>query len=189
MKLIKKIIVFGIVIMKLIKKIIVFGSMFFVLSILVFLLSMYIYVIYEWNTFFNNKEDMTWASQYQGKKIDFCAQEDWADSIVVDEEVLQSPSGNFFVKRNPAVDVGRNFAIYKGDSSTPVLVSIESHDLGGFQIKWALNETYILYLVPEDLTANFSKPEIYIGNLKTGKVIHLAGGTQSHCVLYDDEAW
>jgi hypothetical protein len=127
-------------------------------------------------------ENLVWASTFAEKEFDFCKFEEWPSSPRVklgDDFVFTSPRQQFSLGEEEA-----NIANFSNtkivDLISKKVALVFPHSSGSSEVKWDPEEKYAIALlgVSKD---DFSNAEIHIGNLKTGKTMHLKDAKVSSC--------
>ncbi len=136
----------------------------------------------EARDFFTDPNDLTWASQYFDKKIDFC-DSSWKESVVLksgEEGGFISPSGRFKIKPNREKNEGVDLFLI--DTQTSRRFKVESTYLSSGEFKWTKDEHFLIFST--SITKDDWFPaEIFISDTSTGRTMYLGDSKFYECEL------
>lgn len=136
----------------------------------------------EARDFFTDPNDLTWASQYLDKKIDFC-DSTWKETVVLksgEEGELISPSGRFKIKPNGENNEGADLSLI--DTQTSRRFKVESTYLNSGEFKWTKDEHFLIFAT--SITKDDWFPaEIFISDTSTGRTMYLGDSKFYECEL------
>lgn len=127
--------------------------------------------------FFDKESDLIWARKFLGKKVDFCKQQ-WSET---DSEDLISLTGRYEAEQPYGEGDASDFVIHDRHEKRVAMTVPSEWPPFGSQLKWILNDRYILIFRAPSHDDDFETPTVGIGNVRTGQIIYFVDATESQC--------
>ena len=127
--------------------------------------------------FFGTNADLQWARKFLGRDIDFCTQQ-WSET---DSDNWVSSTGKYQAERPKGEWDASVFVIHDLQEKRIAMTIPSEWPPYGSQLKWILNDRYVLIIRTPSHDDDFVTPRIDIGNLSTGQIIYFVDAIESEC--------
>lgn len=147
----------------------------------------WIYKVYDRHRdildFFEDQNDLAWASTYLDKKINFC-DAPWKETITKkrgEDEMFTSPSGRYEIKPKGKYSEGAYFSVFdrKTRHATKIVTAPFSTDAN---FKWTEDERFLIFTtsITKD---DWNSAKIFITDVAKGQTMFLGDSAFYECEL------